>query len=105
MLSWPRSTMHRRSIRHLRSNPVSFARPAVVGVNTDLNRLKGSDAQKSQRLVREMLREAGWMEEKLKHRPKEDIKNDRMAARVRTGDRQRPISNRFAIQNQGIDVS
>ena len=35
-------------------------------MNTDLNRLKGSDAQKSQRLVGELLREAGWMEEKLK---------------------------------------
>ena len=46
--------------------------------------MKGSDAQKSQRLVREMLREAGWMEEKLKHRPKEDIKKARMAARLRS---------------------
>jgi hypothetical protein len=50
-------------------------------VNTDLNRLKGSDAQKSQRLVGELLREAGWMEEKLKHRPKEEIKKARIATR------------------------
>jgi len=55
-----------------------------VGVNTDLAKLEESDAGKAQRLVGELLREAGWMEEKLKHRPKEDIKKARMAARLRS---------------------
>ena len=55
-----------------------------MGVNTDLAELKESDARKAQRLVREMLREAGWMEEKLKHRPKGDIKKARIAAQFRS---------------------
>src|SRR5947207_13987354 len=64
---------------HLRSHPVSFARPAVVGVNTDLAKLEESDAGKAQRLVGELLREAGWMEGKLNHRPKGEIKKARIA--------------------------
>ena len=43
-------------------------------MNTDLAKLEESDAGKAQRLVGELLREAGWMEGKLKHRPKGEIK-------------------------------
>ena len=53
-------------------------------MNTDLAKLEESDAGKAQRLVGELLREAGWMDEKLKHRPKGDIKKARMAARLRS---------------------
>jgi hypothetical protein len=38
----------------LRSHPVSFAGPAVVGVNTDLAKLEESDAGNAQRLVGEL---------------------------------------------------
>ena len=42
------------------------------------------NARMAQRLVRKMLRAAGWMEEKLKHRPKGDIKKARMSAPLRS---------------------
>ena len=42
-----------------------------------------SDEQKAQRLVAEMLREAGWKESELGRRLKGDVKKGRMAARLR----------------------
>ena len=45
--------------------------------------LKESEEQKAQRLVGEMLREAGWTEEELKRRGKGDARKARMAARLR----------------------
>jgi REP element-mobilizing transposase RayT len=45
--------------------------------------LKESDEQKAERLVREMLQQAGWREAELKERAKGDKKKARMAARLR----------------------
>jgi REP element-mobilizing transposase RayT len=45
--------------------------------------LRESDEQKAERVVVEMLQEAGWMETELKERPKGDKKKARMAVRLR----------------------
>jgi transposase len=45
--------------------------------------LKESDEQKAQRLIKELLRKAGWTPAELKRRKKGDRKKARMAARLR----------------------
>ncbi|MEY2409521.1 MAG: REP-associated tyrosine transposase [Verrucomicrobiota bacterium] len=59
--------------------------------------LRESDEQMAERLVREMLREAGWTEEALKRRGKSDARKSKMAANLRaqTTMTWRWISNRL----------
>ena len=45
--------------------------------------LRESDEQKAERLVKEMLRKAGWTEKELRQRRKGDRKKARMAMRLR----------------------
>ena len=53
------------------------------GPQHDGEELKESEEQKAERLVGEILREAGWTEEELKRRRKGDARKARMAARLR----------------------
>ena len=53
------------------------------GPQHDGEELKESEEQKAQRLVGEMLREAGWKEQELERRGKGTLAKARMAARLR----------------------
>ncbi len=56
---------------------------AKKGTHHHGEELRESDEPKAQRLVAELLREAGWQESELSRRLKGDAKKGRMAARLR----------------------